>query len=94
VCGTTQNTWCDGHPWYLGAAFLQYDCLVQREVVTMSSDNAGAAGGGAIYGLGIFGAFVYFWQQADTFWEYVFSFFQGLFWPAFMVYEVFAALGG
>jgi len=73
---------------------LQYDCLVEREVVTMSSDNAGAAGGGAIYGLGIFGAFVYFWQQADTFWEYVFSFFQGLFWPAFMVYEVFAALGG
>ena len=74
--------------------FLQYDCLVEREVVTMSSDNAGAAGGGAIYGLGIFGAFVYFWQQADTFWEYVLSFFQGLFWPAFMVYEVFAALGG
>jgi hypothetical protein len=37
---------------------------------------------------------VYFWQQADTFWEYVFSFVQGLFWPAFMVYEVFAALGG
>jgi hypothetical protein len=74
--------------------FLQYDCLVEREVVTMSSDNAGAAGGGAIYGLGIFGAFVYFWQQADTFWEYVLSFFQGFLWPAFMVYEVFAALGG
>jgi predicted outer membrane repeat protein len=60
--------------------------------VTVSSNNAGAAGGGAIYGLGIFGAFVYFWQQADSFWEYLFSFFQGLFWPAFMVYEVFAAL--
>ena len=59
----------------------------------MSSNSAGAAGGGAIYGLGIFGAFVYYWQQADTFWEYLFSFFQGLFWPAFMVYEVFAALG-
>jgi hypothetical protein len=58
----------------------------------MSSNSAGAAGGGAIYGLGIFGAFVFFWKQADTFWEYAFSFFQGLFWPAFMVYEVFAAL--
>jgi hypothetical protein len=56
------------------------------------SNNAGAAGGGAIYGLGIFGAFVYYFQQADTFWEYALSFIQGLFWPAFMVYEVFSAL--
>jgi hypothetical protein len=56
--------------------------------------NAGAAGGGALYGLGIFGAFVYFWQQAESFWAYLFSFLQALFWPAFMVYEVFSALGG
>jgi len=55
--------------------------------------NAGAAGGGALYSLGIFGALVYFWQQADSFWQYLFTFFQALFWPAFMVYEVFAALG-
>jgi len=60
----------------------------------MGSNNAGAAAGsGAIYGLGIFGAFVYYWQQADTFWEYVLSFIAGLFWPAFMVYEVFKNLG-
>jgi hypothetical protein len=59
----------------------------------MSNSSAGAAGGGALYGLGIFGAWVYFWQQADMFWEYVLAVFQGLFWPAFMVYEVFSALG-
>ena len=58
----------------------------------MSNGNAGAAGGGALSGLGIFGAWVYFWQQADMFWEYVLAVFQGLFWPAFMVYDVFAAL--
>jgi hypothetical protein len=59
----------------------------------MSSSNAGAAAsGGAIYGLGIFGAFVYFWQQADTFWQYALAVLQGLFWPAFMVYDVFRAL--
>lgn len=59
----------------------------------MSSGNAGAAAGsGAIYGLGIFGALVWYWQQADTFWEYLLSILQGLFWPAFMVYEVFDAL--
>ena len=61
--------------------------------MSSNSNNAGTAGGGAIYGLGIFGALVYFWQQADTFWEYAFSIFQGLFWPAFMIYNVFSALG-
>ena len=60
---------------------------------TMASNGAGAtAGGGAIYGLGIFGAWVYFWQQADSFWEYVLVLLQGLFWPAWMVYEGFDAL--
>ena len=61
--------------------------------MSSNTNNAGTAGGGAIYGLGIFGALVYFWQQADTFWEYVFSIFQGLFWPAFMIYDAFSALG-
>ena len=56
-----------------------------------SNNNAGTAGGGAICGLGIFGALVYFWQQSDTFWEYAFSIFQGLFWPAFMIYDGFSA---
>lgn len=59
----------------------------------MSSSNTGAAaGGGAIYGLGIFGALVWFWQQADSFGEYVLAIIQGLFWPAWMVYEAFEAL--
>jgi hypothetical protein len=57
-----------------------------------SNRNTGAAGGGAIYALGIFGAWVYFWQHADNFWAYVLVLFQGLFWPAWMVYEVFIAL--
>jgi hypothetical protein len=56
------------------------------------SNNTGAAGGGALYGLGIFGAWVYFFQQADSFWTFILAFFQGLFWPAWMVYHVFAAL--
>ena len=55
--------------------------------------HGAAAGGGAIYGLGIFGALVYFWQQANAFWEYLLAVIQGLFWPAFMVYQVFKALG-
>jgi hypothetical protein len=51
------------------------------------------ASGGAIYGLGIFGALMYFWQQADGFWEHLLAVVQGLFSPAFMAYEVFKVLG-
>lgn len=55
--------------------------------------NAGVvAGGGAIYGLGMFGAWVWFWTNATGFWQHVYAIFQGIFWPAYMVYEGFAAL--
>ena len=61
----------------------------------MADTHAGtAAGSGAIYGLGIFGAWVYFWQQADGFWEHTYAVFQGIFWPAYMVFEAFTALAG
>jgi hypothetical protein len=56
----------------------------------MSDKNRGAAaGGGAIYALGIFGAWVWFFQQAHTFWAFILAFFQGIFWPAWMVYDIF-----
>ena len=58
----------------------------------MSGNSGATASGGALYGLGIFGAWVYFWQQADGFWEYVWAVVQGIFWPAWMVYEAFSAL--
>ncbi|TIC88310.1 hypothetical protein E8D34_05075 [Nocardioides sp. GY 10113] len=62
----------------------------------MGSDSRGAgasnASGGALYGLGIFGAWVYFWMAADGFWEHAYAIFQGIFWPAYMVYDAFAAL--
>ena len=59
----------------------------------MASNNSGAAAGsGALYGLGIFGAWVWFWQQADGFVEYVLAVFQGIVWPAYLVYELFEVL--
>ena len=58
----------------------------------MSSNNGAAAGGGAIYALGIFGAWVWFFQQADSFGGYLLAVIQGLFWPAWMVYDVFKTL--
>jgi len=45
-------------------------------------------------GLGILGALFYYWQQANSFWEYVWAIFpKAIFWPAYMVYEGFRALG-
>jgi hypothetical protein len=59
----------------------------------MASNNTSTvAGSGAIYGIGIFGAWVYFWQQADGFWQHLYAVFEGLFWPAYMVYSAFHAL--
>jgi hypothetical protein len=58
-----------------------------------SSNNKGAtAGSGALYGLGIFGAWFYFWQQADGFGEHLYAIFEGIFWPAYMVFSAFQAL--
>ena len=68
---------------------------IESEGVEMANNggSAGAAaGGGAIYGLGIFGALVWCWQQADGVWEHLLSLFQALFWPAYLIYDVFEAL--
>jgi len=60
----------------------------------MASSNTGtAAGSGAIYGLGIFGAWVYYWQHADGLGAHLYAIFEGIFWPAYMVYQAFRALG-
>ena len=42
----------------------------------------------AVYGLGLFGAWVYYIGRANSIQEGVVGFFKGLFWPAFMVYEL------
>jgi hypothetical protein len=42
----------------------------------------------AVYGLGLFGAWVYYISRATTPQQRVKGFFKGLFWPAFLVYEL------
>jgi len=41
-----------------------------------------------VYGLGLIGAWVFYIGRAATFREGVVGFFKGLFWPAFLVYEL------
>ena len=43
---------------------------------------------GAVYGLGLIGAWVYYIGRATTPQERVRGFFKGIFWPAFLVYSL------
>jgi len=54
--------------------------------------NGGAAGGGAVYGLGLIGALVYYIQTATSFWDGVWGVIQALLWPAFLIYNVLTTL--
>jgi hypothetical protein len=53
-----------------------------------------SGGGDAVYALGLIGAIVYFWREAQDFWDYVLAVLKGLVWPAFLVHDAFKALAG
>jgi hypothetical protein len=63
-----------------------------NEEMAMPKETNAVTVGNALYGLGIFGAWVWFWQQAEGFWGHALAVLEGVFWPAFMVYHAFAAL--
>ncbi|MCL5113613.1 MAG: hypothetical protein M1372_00385 [Patescibacteria group bacterium] len=46
------------------------------------------AGSGAIYGLGVIGALVYFLQHATTFLAGVIGIIKAIFWPGVILYKV------
>ena len=43
---------------------------------------------GAIYGLGLIGALIYYLQNSTTFWAGVLGILKALVWPAFLVYKL------
>lgn len=53
----------------------------------------GGAPSGAVYGLGMIGAAIYFISHATTFWMGVLGFLKALVWPVFLVYEAFKHFG-
>lgn len=65
-----------------------------RSARVRRSSGSGGGGGDAVYALGLIGAAVYFWQQADTFLEHIVGVLKALVWPAFLVYEAFQSLLG
>jgi len=48
---------------------------------------------GAVYGLGVVGAAVYYISHATGFWMGVIGFLKAIVWPAFLVYELLGFLG-
>jgi len=55
--------------------------------------NQQTASGGAVYGLGVIGAAVYFLPHATSFWFGVLAILKAFVWPAILVYEALKALG-
>jgi len=49
--------------------------------------------GGAVYGLGLIGALVYYLQSAATFGEGVMGVLKAIVWPGVLVYRLFGYLG-
>lgn len=49
-------------------------------------------GGDAVYGIGMFGAWVYYFKRAETTEERIKAFFKGFIWPAFVVYDLLVLL--
>jgi hypothetical protein len=55
--------------------------------------SAPCSSGGAVYGLGLIGALVYFISTATGFWMGVLGILKSLVWPAFLVYGLLKFLG-
>ena len=66
---------------------------MKDETNRCKNNNSSHAPGGAVYGLGLIGAAIYFISQAATFGAGVVGFLKALVWPAFLVYEALKALG-
>jgi len=59
----------------------------------MKNEIQSAGPAGAVYGLGLIGAAVFFISHATSFWIGVLGFLKAIVWPAILVYEAFKHLG-
>jgi len=57
-----------------------------------NASSTACSSSGAIYGVGVLGGWVWFWQQSEGFWPHVWALVEGVLWPAYMVYQAFSAL--
>lgn len=50
------------------------------------------SGGDVVYAVGLIGAWVYYFNRADTTQERILAFFKGFIWPALLVYALLVSL--
>jgi hypothetical protein len=62
--------------------------------MTRDRRSRSGAPGDPLFGLGLIGALVWFWRQADGLGEHTVGIVKALVWPAFLVHDAFQALGG
>jgi hypothetical protein len=53
-----------------------------------------SAGGDAVYGLGLLGSLIWFWQHAHGLGGHVVGVLKAFVWPAYLVYDALKALHG
>ncbi|BCY09449.1 hypothetical protein [Actinoplanes sp. L3-i22] len=58
-----------------------------------SRGGPAGAGGGAVYGLGLIGALIYYIGAADGFWVGVLGVLKSIIWPVFVVHDLLRLLG-
>ncbi len=59
----------------------------------MAKDTKSSAPAGAVYGLGLIGAAIYYISVATSFWMGVLGFLKAIVWPVFLVWEALKHLG-
>lgn len=57
-------------------------------ITEQEDERHGGGSSGAVYGLGMIGAWVYYLKGVTTFREGAIGFLKGLAWPAFLVYDL------
>ena len=60
--------------------------------ITMRENLNQNASSGAVYGLGLIGAAIYFISTATSFWMGVLGFLKAIVWPVFLVFQAFREL--
>ena len=63
-----------------------------QEEQESTKTRSGSGGADAVYGIGLIGAWVFYFKRATTTQERVQAFFKGFAWPAFLVYKMLAFL--
>lgn len=60
----------------------------ETAITEQEGEHHGGGSSGAVYGLGMIGAWVYYLKGVTSFREGVIGFLKGLAWPAFLVYDL------